>query len=115
MEKENLTTLFMIVSLKPPLAYIHALQLRYYQYAMIYHNRDCKEPHYHLIINFQRKFRKQHLQQIFRKFQSNIYIEPIRNLKDSIQYLIHKNDKSKFQYDKSEIIWKNGEKWEQHI
>lgn len=79
-----------------------------YDYAMILHDKDydektgeIKKPHYHIVIRFKNAKWNTSLSEDL-KIQLN-YIEESRNLKRSLQYLIHYNDENKFQYDLGEV------------
>lgn len=79
-----------------------------YDYAMILHDKDfdektgeIKKPHYHIVIRFKNAKWNTALAD-----ELNItpnYIEESRNLKRSLQYLIHYNDENKHSYDMEEV------------
>lgn len=81
-----------------------------YKWCSAYHDKDVKEdtgevkPHYHIQIygNIQKSLKSwaKHLEVDINK------IEIIKYKKQAIQYLIHKNQKNKYQYEK-EIIRSN--------
>lgn len=79
-----------------------------YDYAMICHDKDCdektgeiKKSHYHIVVRFKNAKWNTSLADDL-KIPIN-YIEECRNLKRSLQYLIHYNDENKHQYDIEEI------------
>lgn len=79
--------------------------IKNYDYAYILHNKDTNEPHYHVVVAFNNY---RYLNAISDEFDipSN-YIQPIRSLEGMLTYLIHLNDKSKFQYDINEVFGSN--------
>lgn len=83
-----------------------------FDYYLICHTMDIEDDnvHYHIVIRFHKN--PVPFANIKSKFPYGL-IECTRNLKNSIQYLIHKNDKSKKQYNQSEIITndENIDKW----
>lgn len=83
-----------------------------FDYYLICHEMDIEDDnvHYHIVIRFHKN--PVPFANIKSKFPYGM-IEGTRNLKNSIQYLIHKNDKSKKQYNQSDIITNddNIDKW----
>lgn len=78
-------------------------------YAYCHHDKDTdKKPHVHLLLVF--SFEKSG-QSIFdmceTMFEQNVRIDPISNLQRAYDYLIHKNDKDKYQYPRCERITNN--------
>ena len=78
-------------------------QLTYY---LVEHDKDINPDsgkptprHYHIVIKFGNVTKKA---DIVKKFPLG-YIENTRSLRASVQYLIHKNDADKYQYDWSDI------------
>lgn len=79
-----------------------------YDYAMICHDKDIdektgeiKKQHYHIVVRFKNaKWNTSFAEDL--KIPVN-YIEESRNLKRSLQYLIHYNDENKYQYDITEV------------
>lgn len=70
--------------------------IKQYDYCYIKHDKDkCKE-HYHVVIMFNNYRYRNALIEEF-NIPKN-YIEPIRSLDAILTYLIHLNDKSKYQY-----------------
>jgi len=75
-------------------------------YAYITHNKDeNKKPHIHLILEYENARTFDSLQKKFETW----HIEPCKSLVLSLQYLTHKNDKNKEQYEPSEIVTNNPE------
>lgn len=77
------------------------------RYAMVYHDKDIKEdgtpkkPHYHMILWFDRE---KSINQVSKMFNFPINrIDWKADIYGTIQYLIHKNDTNKYQYDASTI------------
>lgn len=89
------------------------LALKGWQYWIIKHDKDVDSngqlirPHYHLVINSIRRIRvKQlitYLCDTFLTNETNIQVQECLDLTASIQYLIHKNDLGKYQYDMDDI------------
>ena len=80
-----------------------------FDYYLICHDEEDNK-HYHIVIRFHKN--PVPFANIKSKFPYGM-IEGTRNLKNSIQYLIHKNDKSKKQYKQSDVISndENIDKW----
>jgi hypothetical protein len=80
-----------------------------FEYYLICHDEEDNK-HYHIVIRFHKN--PVPFANIKSKFPYGM-IEGTRNLKNSIQYLIHKNDKSKKQYKQSDVISndENIDKW----
>lgn len=89
--------------------------LYFNEYAFIKHDKDIfdsgelKHVHYHIVGNAKYKSRlSTHLNRIVDCFElSNAFgveIDKYQSLIGSIQYLIHKNDKDKYQYDIKQIV-----------
>lgn len=83
-----------------------------FDYYLICHEMDIEDDnvHYHIVIRFHKS--PVPFINIKSKFPYG-KIESTRNLKNSIQYLIHKNDKSKKQYQQNDVITndENIDKW----
>lgn len=92
-----------------------------YLYAMILHDKDVdkngvlKVPHYHLILSSPKRHRLKyyldHVSDIFNKVNKigcpttdGVEVMTSESLEWDLQYLIHKNDKDKYQYSKDSII-----------
>lgn len=83
-------------------------------WAFIKHDKDCddegevKRTHYHLIIVCNNPYSKDRiLSELSKNLVKSRNVLSVRSYNDvyqAVQYLIHANDKKKFQYDKSEII-----------
>lgn len=80
-----------------------------FRYYYIVHDKDLNEmgelirPHIHLVLTGLKRWRvKQLLNDLADALITNIeniQIEEIKNLTASVQYLVHKNDVAKYQYD----------------
>lgn len=98
---------------------IDALSSLGFIYASILHDKDIdnngvlKNPHYHLIIKVDKRIRGKtllyKLVEIFKTNVENIQINECFNFISSIQYLIHKNDNDKYQYDSDYIMHNMGQ------
>lgn len=73
-----------------------------FKYYIIAHNNEPEDinPHYHLVLVFTTPTP---FEQIKSKFPYGD-IEPARNVKNCVQYLVHYNDLSKLQYEWSDIV-----------
>lgn len=105
-----------------PIDWIDRLNKFNLEWAFCLHNRDCdengelKKEHVHGIIHFDGKKSKEQVSAIFimsgvasgiagyKDGTSNInLVVPCHNKRGSVRYLIHYDDKDKFQYQKSDI------------
>ena len=76
--------------------------IKKYDYAYIKHDKDNVKAHYHCVVMFNNY---RYLNAISDEFGiPPNYIEKVRNLDAILQYLIHLNDKSKYQYDLKDVI-----------
>ena len=86
-------------------------------YAFILHDRDVndegeiKTPHYHIVLKCNSRYAKE---SIITDFAKNLKINRVcvkvkayHDICGAVQYLVHQNDKDKFQYDRSEIVSSN--------
>lgn len=80
---------------------------QYYQYAYILHDKDftddgtIKKSHYHVVVQFKNaKWNTSIAEEL--KITDN-YIQQCRNLELALEYLIHRNEETKFQYDIDEV------------
>ncbi|KXT29039.1 plasmid replication family protein [Candidatus Phytoplasma oryzae] len=79
------------------------------KFAYILHNRDVledgslKNPHYHIVLVLKTPYDVEYIASWF-KTSSN-FVEKIKgNMSDILNYLTHKNDLSKFQYEDYEVV-----------
>lgn len=71
-------------------------------YAYILHDKDeDKKPHYHVLCFFRTQHSISAIKKLFNL--ENQSIQVIKNKVGAIQYLIHKNDLEKYQYDINDI------------
>lgn len=71
------------------------------KFAYILHNQDNEEqPHYHLILSFDNARSFESVQKSF----EGAHVENIKYFHMTCQYLIHKNDSNKFQYDITNVV-----------
>ena len=77
------------------------------RYAWILHDKDNSKPHYHIMIDFGRSYPVDRIPEWFDQHpgivESNL-MEPVKSWTAFVQYLIHKNDPDKYQYDITEIV-----------
>jgi hypothetical protein len=88
-------------------------------YYMILHDKDklengeSKEPHYHIVIEvpYAKRTRVKTMFNLIREYvectENIISIDTCVDVCSSVQYLIHKNNPEKYQYDISEIFHNN--------
>lgn len=96
------------------LEFDHFLNNSGFRYYYIIHDNDVSEngevirPHLHLVVTGLKRWRvKQLLNDLADCLDTNvenIQIEEVKNITASIQYLIHKNDTAKYQYDYRKIF-----------
>lgn len=76
--------------------------IKKYDYAYILHDKDNCKAHYHCVIIFNNY---RYLNAISEELNiPTNYIEEVRTIDCMLTYLIHLNDKSKYQYDINEVI-----------
>lgn len=81
-------------------------KIKQYDYAYIKHDKDGSKEHYHVVVAFNNY---RYLKAVADEFEIPYnYIEEIRSLDAILMYLIHLNDKSKYQYDINDIIASEG-------
>lgn len=72
-----------------------------YDFAYILHDKDEVKPHYHVVVSFPNYRWKSSVCEEFQIPEN--YVEEIRNLDAILMYLIHFNDKTKYQYKFDEV------------
>ena len=83
----------------------------YTAYALIEHDKDQTDTHCHLFIKFNSERRGVDIQKWFENCTdvndkpANTRFENVKSKKGLIDYLTHKNNADKAQYDESKIIW----------
>lgn len=86
--------------------------------AMIKHDKDVKEDgtpkeeHWHILCYFDNAVSLRGVQATIDNMAvGNVFAEPVKDARAAYEYLIHKNDKNKQQYDANDIItWGEFEK-----
>ena len=77
-------------------------------YAYILHDKDlCKNNHYHILLYFKREISWKQLNDFIDCYvasNQNTFKKPIKNKKGAFDYLTHKNNTDKYQYNESDII-----------
>ena len=76
------------------------------KYAYIYHDKDEKEPHYHIIATFTQRKSLNQIRKMLTECgadQNTLEQETI-DLKGSYEYLTHKNQPEKYQYSEESIV-----------
>lgn len=80
---------------------------QYYDYAYILHDKDydefgeIKKSHYHIVVQFKNaKWLSSISEEL--KISSN-YIQQCNNFELALEYLIHRNEETKYQYDIDEV------------
>jgi hypothetical protein len=75
------------------------------RYAFIMHDKDKVKDHFHLLLDFGRSHDIERIKAWFPDHPGmDQLVEPLRSWTASVQYLIHMNDKDKYQYDRSQIL-----------
>lgn len=75
--------------------------LKHKGYAYILHDKDNEEqPHYHCVLVLENARTFEQVQSLF----GGAHIETVASLHQVINYLVHRNDKDKYQYEKTEVI-----------
>lgn len=83
----------------------------YTAYALIEHDKDDTDTHCHIFIRFNSDRRGVDIQKWFENCtdindkQANTRFESVKSRKGLIDYLTHKKNTEKAQYDESQIIW----------
>lgn len=77
-------------------------KIKQYDYAYCLHDKDGVKAHYHVVIAFPNYRYKTAVCEEF-DIPSN-YIDIVRNIDAILMYLIHLNDKSKYQYDLKDVV-----------
>lgn len=76
--------------------------IKKYDYAYIRHDKDGVKTHIHCVVMFNNY---RYLNAVSEEFDiPPNYIQKVRTLDSILTYLIHLNDKSKYQYDIKEVI-----------
>ena len=79
------------------------------KYCTIYHNKDSDYMHYHLFIELGKRWRMiTMLNRLSKALNCNIENISIRipsSITGAIQYLIHKNDPFKYQYNVADLVY----------
>ena len=75
---------------------------------------ETKKAHWHIIISFSNK---KSYKQVLKISEMLNAPEPVKtkNLQGSVQYLWHRNNPEKYQYNKSEVVAHNGFKYRQYL
>lgn len=73
-----------------------------------------KKPHWHIVMTFDNKKSFNQVKELTDKLNSPIP-KIVRDLKNMVQYLWHRNNPEKYQYDKSEVVAYNGFKYRQYL
>lgn len=85
-------------------------------YCYILHDKDTveggelKEGHIHLLITFKQPKSINSVRKIF-EHKQNTLAKPMEDVVHDIQYLTHKNDPDKFQYDEKDIVTDGSTYW----
>ncbi|MDN5653388.1 replication protein [Lactococcus lactis] len=75
---------------------------------------EKKKPHWHIIVSFANKKSYKQAKEVSEKLNAP---EPkrVKSLQGAVQYLWHRNNPEKFQYDKSKVVAHNGFKYRQYL
>lgn len=66
-----------------------------------------KKPHYHVEFIFKGTRKKEYILKICQELNTNLYAQCLEDCQAYYEYLTHKNNPSKYQYDENEIIYIN--------
>jgi len=89
------------------------------KYAYILHDRDVleggkpKPNHYHLCVTFSCPMTAIDFTDISKNFIQNVFVENVRSQKAFENYLIHKNNPTKFQYSPTDVL--SNYKWYENL
>lgn len=84
--------------------------------AYIKHDKDDKETHWHIVIEYETRRHAENIKNGIQEItKQNCFLEKGRSKKALVEYLTHKNDPEKFQYEEGEIIWINKNKYETNV
>ena len=75
---------------------------------------EIKKAHWHIIISFGNKKSYKQAEKISELLNSPNPVS-VKSLQGAVQYLWHRNNPDKFQYDKSEVVAHNGFKYRQYL
>ena len=75
---------------------------------------EPKKPHWHIIISFVNKKSEEQALAISKKLNAPAP-QKVGSLQGAVQYLWHRNNPEKAQYDKSEVVAHNGFKYRQYL
>ena len=75
---------------------------------------EIKKPHWHIIVSFKNKKSYEQALDIAKQLNSPDPIK-VASLQGAVQYLWHRNNPEKYQYDKSEVVAHNGFKYRQYL
>ena len=78
-------------------------------FAFIKHDQEDKLPHVHIVLTFAKRKRGQRVLNMLSKslslaYSDSLSVEVAEDLGACVQYLVHKNDPDKFQYDPALIV-----------
>ena len=103
---------FIVTYLSDTLVHKALRSLSVAHWAYILHDKDDKEPHIHLLVRLNNKTTTNAVRKKFNALGAgadngkdiNSFVEYSRNLSDSFEYLIHANDKDKYQYSIDDVV-----------
>lgn len=75
---------------------------------------EIKKPHWHIIISFANKKSYKQMVKISELLNSP-NPKNVANLQGAVQYLWHRNNPEKYQYDKKDVVAHNGFKYKQYL
>lgn len=94
-------------------------------FAYILHDKDTfpsgevKKAHWHIVVEFETNSHKSVTQIISKYFTEEMtsggHIEACRSMKASVEYLTHKNNLEKHQYDDNEVVTNDADMYEEYI
>lgn len=91
--------------------HVYRNHIKHYAYAL--HDKDDNETHTHIILLWHNNCSCSAVKRRFSKFtDQNTMVEPLRDKSACFEYLTHKNDEDKIQYDVSIIKMDNAGYWQ---
>ena len=81
------------------------------QYAFIFHDKDEEDYHYHLLLRYTYQRTVSAVMRDFVSY-SNVFVEVLRDIQGSLDYLTHANDPEKYQYSTERIIYSEFGYWD---
>lgn len=85
------------------------------RYAYIFHDKDNKEPHIHLLLTFDREHTLAYVEKKFKLDEQNVMVEAVTSNYKMYRYLTHKDNPEKYQYNEEQIKTNDAEYYTEEI